>query len=196
MSAFLYGRLTRSRKEFDPDAIRDLGPLLENLGSPVDQARVGSFIANMNSVNVTGSPREYIDGLTAIIPAEAILFYSIVLPYATTLTNNVDTKTQMLQVTSPPGAIAIVVCSVLVSLVFFLFGRGFAGWTRLDLVRAVFPPIAMLLWLMIQSPSIIYVTFEALDNALSRIIALFLALVVAGLAGALGVKAQQESPAS
>jgi hypothetical protein len=194
MSAFLYGRLTRSRKDFDPSAIQDLRPLLENLSSPADRAIVSTLVAKMTPVNVTGSPQEFIDGLTAIIPAEAILFYSIVLPYATTLTNNAATGTQTLHVTSQSGAIGIVGCSVMVSLVFFLFGRGFANWTRLDVVRALFSPIAMLLWLMIQSPSIIYVTFEALDNALSRIVALFLALIIGGLAGALGVKAQRESP--
>lgn len=206
MSAFYYGALTRHRMAYDPTASKDYTQAItEAINSSMialDKSARDDFVViladakqkhdQQEQTTPAGSAKSYVDALAAIIPAEALVFYSVALPLATNVVK-VDQQ-ETLTIQSQSAVQAVLVFSVLLSLAFFLFGRGITDWERLDYLRAALPPIAAMLWLVLQNPSTMFLVFNQLDEALSRVVALFLAAVVGGLAAKLGIEAQNKVP--
>jgi hypothetical protein len=163
MSSFVYGAVTRKREEAPKDA------------------------------STTTSPpgvRTYVDTLTAIVPAEVLVLHAFMVEQATT-TSKVNGKA----VTTIEDAAALEatfwVC-ILLSMLVFVMGRLAAKkgrWERSDWIRMGIPPVAFVLWTILQkSTAWDAVSPDSISEAGRALIGATGAIVLGSLAAALGAK--------
>ena len=137
----------------------------------------------------------YVDTLTALVPAEALaLFAAIVIPNVTS-TASVAGKTQT--VVSDPALLGWSCAGLLVlSAGLYLVGRMKARLTWWDAPRALIPPAAFTVWMLVQSPGAFDVWWPGSSTAERVIIAAFAAIVLGVVAKALGYQADQAKAVS
>ena len=179
MSSFLYGSLERKRTD----------------------AAIGTS-TNESSPGV----RTYADSLAALVPAEALALYAVLLQaFSDQTTPQGEATAELLTITDQTAARwAVYGCLALSSLLFLSGkyrvggGKSFDLW---DVARAVIPPLAFLGWLMLTSPLVVRtVAADApvigdSGDALLQVIALLAAGFLGVLAAFLGYKADQVDPA-
>lgn len=178
MSSFLYGSLERKRTE-----------------------------APAGTSTTASSPgvRTYADSLAALVPAEALALYAVLLQaFSDQTTPEGDATAELLTITDPTAATWAVYGCLVLSSFLFLSGKyrvgGGKSFDLLDVARAVIPPLAFLGWLMLTSPLVVrtaaadaWIIGDASD-ALLQVIALLSAGFLGVLAAFLGYKADQASP--
>jgi hypothetical protein len=202
MSALGYGLLTRSRERTDPHAKAVIRADFDDLRQTIIAARgdIQSITPALDRVRAdaeaaaeipaTGSIANVVDGLAAVVPAEALAFYTLALGWAVTATGAEAERT--ITVASDLSAWLLIGLSALLSVILFVIGKGFANWERLDFVRMVIPPTATLLWLTFQEPSLPVLLLSPELKGPFQIVAAFLAVVLIVLATALSVKKENE----
>jgi len=178
MSSILYGTLERKRSEATEGTSTDASP---------------------------PGVRTYADALSALVPAEALALYAVLLGRFTEQTSAADGETsQVLTIVDPTAAVWAVYGCCLVSALLFLSakyqvgsGRSFDSW---DVLRVVIPPLAFFGWLMLTSPLVVrtvaadaWIIGDASD-ALLQVIALLAAGFLGVFAAFLGYQADQANP--
>ena len=179
MSSFLYGSLERKR---------------------TDAAAGTSTTENAPGV------RTYADSLAALVPAEALALYAVLLQAFSEQTSpDGEATAELLTITDQTAATWAVYGCVALSSLLFLSGKyrigGGKSFDLWDLARAVIPPLAFFGWLMLTSPLVVrtaaadaWVIGDAGDGLL-QVIALLAAGFLGVLAAFLGYKADQADPA-
>jgi hypothetical protein len=157
MSTLLYGALTTRRLRAVPGTSEDVAP--PGLGT-------------------------YVDAVAALVPAEVLALHGLILSVTT---STVD-RDGFPQVTiTQPGTLRWAFGGLLLlSVALYLVPR-FRTRDKLDIGRALIPPIAFVAWTMLQRATAFDAVWPSLGDAPRTVIALFaaaiLGLVAAGLAG-------------
>jgi hypothetical protein len=125
--------------------------------------------------------KTYIDVLAALVPSEALTFHALALS-ATTKTETNATGVLVTTITNA-GALwwAFWGCIVL-SVVLYWFGHGTAAWDRWDFLRVLIPPTAFVGWVMLQKATAFDAVWPNFDQGTRFVVALFVAVVLGGLA--------------
>ena len=140
MSSYAYGALTQRREQ----------------ATPGKSLRGGSSPPGVST---------YIDAMAAIVPVEVLAVHAAILPLATDTTTN--TEGDAVTVITEPGVlIGIFFAMIVLCLVIFVGGRGFKPeWDGLDYVRLAVPPLAFVVWTMLQKAS----AFDALAPKMDEV---------------------------
>jgi hypothetical protein len=139
--------------------------------------------------------KTYIDVLAALVPSEALTFHALVLSANTKTETNVTTGEVVTTITNA-GALwwAFWGCIVL-SVILYWFGHGAAAWDEWDYLRVLIPPIAFVGWVMLQKSTAFDAVLPNFDQGTRFVIALFIAVILGGLAKWLSdVADQKEKP--
>jgi hypothetical protein len=129
----------------------------------------------------------YADALSALVPAEVLSVHALVISATTEMTNNgtVITDVSTLRV----AFWGFIVLSV----GFYIVPRWFGGrLDGLDIARALIPPLAFVGWAMLQRTTAFDAAFPSVTDTQRTVVALFLAVVLAGGAATLAYSADQK----
>ena len=130
----------------------------------------------------------YVDALAALVPAEVLALHAAILPVTTTIENGATKITSPVTLGYAFGGL----CAL--AIVLYVGPRLVANkWDwKLDWVRMVIPPFSFLAWTMLQRATAFDAIGKGLDEAPRTVIALFLAVVLGFIAGALAYQADQK----
>jgi hypothetical protein len=166
MSSYAYGALTRRREQATP---------LHSLTDGTDPPGVGS----------------YVDAMAAIVPAEVLAVHAAIIPMATETTTVAD-KT-VTTITEPGVLIGVFIASIVLSMGFFLAGRKWdEPWNGLDWARLAIPPLAFVVWTMLQKTTAFDAVAPGMDDAPRFAIAILAAATLGLIAGFLAKKADAQ----
>jgi hypothetical protein len=170
MSTLAYGAITRKREE-----------------------------AAQDTSTTTEAPalKTYVDALAALVPAEILGLHAFILQ-GTTETKTVKGQS-VTTITDPQTLRWTFWVLIVLSIVLYLGAHQRANWDGLDILRAAIPPVAFVLWLIMQKTS----AFDAIwphafaghDGARLAIGAIG-AVALGILAGRLGVAADEKPAAA
>ena len=155
MSAFAYGALSRTTTSSEPVeriTFRTMGE--DNVVHTESRATAASA---------------YIATLAALVPAEVLALHAFMVQIATTTTKD-ETGQAVTTITDPSALKATFWVCVGLSVLLYITGRALTGspakrWTGWDLVRALIPSAAFVLWTIIQKST----AFDAIwPNELSE----------------------------
>jgi hypothetical protein len=135
--------------------------------------------------------KTYVDTLAALVPAEILAAFAVLLPLFTSTKTNPDDDSSLTTVTDL-GALQLTVLGLLVvSIVLYLLGRP-SDFDRWDVVRALIPPSAFVGWITLQHPAV----FEAMggpdwSTAVRTTVTVIGAILLGAIATVLAYKADQ-----
>jgi hypothetical protein len=167
MSSVVYGTVTRKREEAEPGT--------SDGGSPP-------------------GVKSYVDVLTALVPAEVLAAFAVLLPVFTSTTSEPSTEESESQavvaVTDLTALRLAFWLLALASVILYLVGRAkqFDWW---DLARMLIPPLAFVGWVMLQQPIVFGAVGPAWSTAVRTVIAVVGALLLSAVATALAYKADE-----
>ncbi|HTT69363.1 MAG TPA: hypothetical protein VMF70_15170 [Gemmatimonadales bacterium] len=164
MSTLLYGALTTQRLRAEPGTSLDAAP--PGLGT-------------------------YVDALAALVPAEVLALHGLILS-VTTATVVQDGLPQV-TITEPGTLRYAFVGLIVLSVALYLVPR-FRTRERLDVGRALIPPIAFVAWTMLQRATAFDAVWPTLGGAPRTVIALFVAAVLGIFAARLAKDADRSVP--
>ena len=132
----------------------------------------------------------YLDTLTALVPAEALALYAgVVIPFSTHTASLHGKKATT--ISNPTLLEWSVVGLLALSSLLYLVGRRRANFGPWDLVRVLIPPMAFTAWMLVQTPGVWDIWWHASTIGERSVIAAFAAIVLAIIANALGIQADQ-----
>jgi hypothetical protein len=141
--------------------------------------------------STSGSPpgvNTYVDALAALVPAEILTLHALILSVTT------DTVNGTTKVVSPATLYWSFYGLCVLGIVFYAVSRTVNGkWDRWDFLRMIIPPLAFLGWTMLQRATAFDAISPSLGQAPRTVLALFLAVVLGLVAGALAYKADQKT---
>jgi hypothetical protein len=145
----------------------------------------------------TSSPpgvKTYVDALAALVPSEVLTLHGLMLS-ATTKISGASTA-----ISEPKTLAGAFVGLAVVAVGLYTVPRLIAKkWDRLDLLRMMIPPLAFVGWTMLQRSTafdaVLEVCQRTVPDGTRTVVALFLAVVLAGAASALAYRADQKPPA-
>lgn len=154
------------------------------------------MVASPGESQATAAPAmtTYIDALAALVPAEALALYAVIVVPNVTRSVPVTGKTGT--VISDPALLGWSCAGLLVlSAGLYIIGRMKAKLTLWDIPRALIPLAAFTGWMLVQSPGVFDVWWHGSSMAGRVVIAAFAAIVLGVLAKALGYQADQADQA-
>jgi hypothetical protein len=133
--------------------------------------------------------KTYIDALAALVPAEALSLHAAIISLTTQVEGGVTTIAH-------PKVLAGAFWGLLVvAVVSYLAPRYLASkLDKLDVVRALIPPLAFVGWTMLQRATAFDAVCPKFDPMARSVLALFLAFILGVVAAALSYKADQKQP--
>ena len=132
----------------------------------------------------------YIDALAALVPAEALALYAVIVVPNVTRAVPVTGKTGT--VISDPALLGWSCAGLLVlSAGLYIIGRMKEKLTLWDIPRALIPLAAFTCWMLVQNPGVFDVWWPSSSMAGRVVIAAFTAIMLGVLAKALGYQADQ-----
>jgi len=225
MSSFAYGRLTRDRERFSPvrgAALDAAVRMAQEPGAPAEDVKsklagaareTGGGVAGGAAATTKPGVGSFVDAMAALVPAEALVFFAAASSIAGLVTTrstvaNGGTAETVTTVADVDGAVWLIVLSLLFSLALFVIGKFGTPWGWLDTVRALIPPLAFMLWLLLQERSMFWLLWDrsaelpgwlvpqsfSWNPFVIKVTAVFGAVLLPLLAGALGVMAEQSNP--
>ncbi|HXY20842.1 MAG TPA: hypothetical protein VEH83_12675 [Gemmatimonadales bacterium] len=164
MSTLLYGALTTRRLRAEPGTSEDVGA--PGLGT-------------------------YVDALAALVPAEVLALHGLIL----SVTTSTADRDGFPQVTiTQPGTLRWAFGGlILLSVALYLVPR-FRTREKLDIGRALIPPIAFVAWTMLQRATAFDAVWPSLGDAPRTVIALFVAAILGIVAARLAGSADRSPP--
>lgn len=170
MSSVVYGALSRKRLEETPhESVREGAPGL----------------------------RTYVDSLTALIPAEALIVLQTLLPSVSERSTTEAAST--VAITDTAAAQLLFWGLLVLSVAMYVAGRarsfkpGSITWP--DVARALIPPTALFGWLLVEHPELTRVAGVELSNGMRTVSTAFGAAALGTIASLLGIQADNQSPA-
>jgi hypothetical protein len=140
----------------------------------------------------TGKPGigTYVDAMAALVPAEVLTAHAVIVGYATTTSTNAHGQ-QSTVITDPGWLQASFYALIAISLIFYVSGRLASDqkFRRMDALRMLIPPVAFVLWTMLQKTTAFDAVAPSFSASGRSILAVLLAVAVGILANALGVNA-------
>lgn len=167
MSSLAYGALTRKREEAEPKKSTDAEP---------------------------PGVKTYIDTLAALVPAEVLAAHAVIIDATTTTTKN-EAGQDVTTITDPTTLKWVFWALIVLSAMLYLFGHTKERLGQADIIRALIPPAAFVLWMMLQKTT----AFDAIANPSdgARVaIGVIGALLVGSIAAALASKADGSAAGS
>lgn len=136
----------------------------------------------------TGIPA-YVDAMAALVPAEILGLHAMILSVTTTTTTDAtgEVTTTITEASTLQGAFWGLAA---LSVVLFVVPR-IKVWTRSDYFRMFIPPLAFVVWCMLQKTTAFDAVQSGLAEAPRTVIALFAAVVLGVFAGSLAMKAER-----
>jgi hypothetical protein len=140
----------------------------------------------------TQSPgvRSYVDALAALVPAEVLSLHALIISATTTM--GPDKTTKISEVPTLEWAFWGLICLAAVL---------YAGprvldhkFDRWDWLRILIPPLSFVAWTMLQRTTAFDAVYPSVGSAQRTVAALFLAVVLGGVATALAYKADAKTP--
>ncbi len=133
----------------------------------------------------------WVDALAALVPAEVLGLHAVILSFTTA--TRTDPAGSASTVVTEPATLAwafagLCVLSVALYVVPRVKDR---MWDRLDVLRAMIPPLAFATWTMLQRATAFDAVWPSLGLAPRTVIALFLAAGLGLVAAALGYQADR-----
>ena len=144
---------------------------------------------------VSGSSKSvtrYVDAVSALVPAEVLSMHGVIL--AITMKTTQDGKT-ITEITDPITLAWAFWGLLILSMVLYVVPR-FSGWDRRDWIRVLIPPVAFVVWTMLQRSTAFDAVCPELGDAPRTVIALFGAVVLGVFATLLAKKADKKDPAA
>ena len=163
MSTFAYAQLTTNREQAQPGTSTTTSP--PGLGT-------------------------YIDVVAALVPAEVLSVHALMLSF-TTMTQKNKAGQAFTTITDPGTLKFVFFALIALSMVLYVAGHR-TQWDAWDGVRVLIPPVAFVLWTMLQQATAFDAVFPTMRQAPRYAIAVISAILIGVIAGALAVKADQK----
>lgn len=152
--------------------------------------------ASAGTSTTTAPPavKTYVDALTALVPAEVLALHAFIIDGTTETKKNAAGES--VTTITDPGTLKWVFWVLLgVTVVFYLGAHKRRYWDVWDVPRALVPPAAFVLWMILQKTTAFDAVWpDALPGGARQAIGAIGAVVLGLIAGRLGVKADQEPP--
>ena len=135
----------------------------------------------------------YVDAMAALVPAEVLAAHAVIISFATSSTGNAGHEITKID---NRGALQVSFYALMaISAGLFLGTRIFSAKSMQpeDYLRALVPPAAFVLWTMLQKATAFDAIAPSFTSSSRSIYAILLAIVVGGLAKALGVSADKKA---
>jgi hypothetical protein len=137
----------------------------------------------------------YADTLTALVPAEVLAVYEGVLVSLTIRSEENQAGALEMTITNPTLLLIGSLVLVFVSIAFYWAGQQFKGWGQpINWVRMLMPPIAFIIWMVLQTPSAFDVLWPNVDQGWRVFGAVIGALLLGLLTAWLANWADKEQP--
>ena len=140
--------------------------------------------------------RSYVDALAALVPTEVLTLHALVLAVTTATTPETSAKGGTLTTITDAESLSWAFVGLIVTSIALYVVPRFRKWDRLDYFRALVPPVAFVAWTMLQRATAFDAVAPRLEPAPRTVIGLFVAMLVAGLAAVLAVRADQKGVAN
>ena len=144
--------------------------------------------AKQSQTTATPGIGTYIDTLAALVPAEALaLYWVVIIPYST---HAVSLHGKKVAVISDPTLLAWSCAGLLaLSSLLYIVGRKKLNLTAWDALRFLLPPIAFAAWMLVQTPGVWDIWWPGSGTGDRAVVAVFAAVVLGIAAKALGNQA-------
>ena len=129
----------------------------------------------------------YVDAMAALVPAEVLSLHALILSVTTETKGNTTTIVD-------GGTLSGAFLGLIVLSVVLYVAPRIQKWGRLDFVRAAIPPLAFVVWTMLQRATAFDAVAPQLDPAPRTVIALFVAVILGLVAAGLANKADKQPP--
>lgn len=131
----------------------------------------------------------YVDAMAALVPAEVLTVHAVILSVTTETSGSTTTITDIF--TLKLAFIGL----VLLSIFLYIFPRWKSGTLeKFDVVRGAIPPLAFVVWTMLQRTTAFDALYPKLPDAPRTVIAIFAAVILGAIATNLANKADQNPP--
>jgi len=160
MSTLAYGALTRKREQADAKESTERQP---------------------------PGVKTYVDTLAALVPAEVLAAHAVIIE-ATTKTTKDKAGKDVTTITEPTTLKYVFWALILVTILLYFFGHTRERFGSMDVLRALVPAAAFVLWMLLQKTTAFDAIADPTDGARVAI-GVIGALVVGAIAAALAVKA-------
>jgi|SRR5689334_16894630 len=147
-----------------------------------EEARPGT-----SSAGAPPGVKSYVDAVAALVPAEVLSLHAVMLSFTT------QTKDRVVTITQPSALSGAFVGLLVLSVVLYLLPR-FRVWDRLDYLRTCIPPLAFVVWTMLQRATAFDAVYPTLGDVPRTMIALFAAVFLGLLAAMLAYGADRKEP--
>lgn len=131
--------------------------------------------------------KTYVDALAALVPAELLTLHALIISVTTKVAGDTTTIEDAKTLNFAFWGL-FVLGAILYAAPRLLEKK----WDKLDWIRFLIPPLAFAGWTMLQRATAFDAAFPELAESPRTVAALFLAVIVAGLATALAYKADQK----
>ena len=135
--------------------------------------------------------KTFLDSLAALVPAEVLLAHAAIIPLATDTTQ--DDKGQSVTRITEDGTLEVVFIALIIVSAFLYIIAKLPKWKVTDFGRMLIPPFAFIGWTMLQKTTAFDAVAPDLDTPARFAIAIIGAVVLGGLAVALGYAADAET---
>jgi hypothetical protein len=131
----------------------------------------------------------YVDAVAALVPAEVLTLHALIISYTTKIEDKATTITDPATLTGAFWALAVL------AMVLYVAPRLFSnGLDRWDWIRILIPPIAFLVWTMLQRSTAFDAAFPSLAQTPRTVYGVIIAVVLGIFATGLAYKADQKPP--
>ena len=136
----------------------------------------------------------YVDALAAVVPTEVLTLHAIILSATTSIKpDNTAPGGTITQITDALWLSRAFYGLIVLSIVLYVFPR-LSKWDKFDYLRAAIPPVAFVAWTMLQRATAFDAIAPGLSDSARTVIGLFVAVLVALLAGLLATGADKKVP--
>lgn len=140
----------------------------------------------------TGKPGSttWLDAVAALVPAEVLAIHALVLNWTTeTIENENGDKVTTI---TDPGALKVAFWGLTALAAGIYVVRKLRAFDRWDVARMLFPPVAFVLWTMLQPSTAFDAQFPDLSENIRYIVAVIVAAFIAAAAKQLGKIADEK----
>jgi hypothetical protein len=134
----------------------------------------------------------YLDAVAALVPSEVLTLHAVILSF-TTKTIQDSAGNSITEITEPGVLVWAFFGLLFLSIMLYLVSRS-SKKNRLDWLRAIIPPLAFVVWTMLQKATAFDAVWPQLGEAARTVIALFGAVILGAIATVLARKADKKSP--
>ncbi len=129
----------------------------------------------------------YVDAVAALVPAEVLALHAVVVSLTTSTADSVTRITA-------PGVLQFAFWALIALSVVLYCAPRLRTRERLDIVRALIPPLAFVAWTMLQRVTAFDAVFPGLGDPGRTVYALLAAVVLGVVAGLLANSADRTAP--